>query len=112
LSSVLGHYILVNHLIIDKHSLYEVKGSEKIELFIASPQGYYYPVFPPLIPKNSGLLNKIKPVISCETVLVMTSVNTFIFQQLKVQERYHTLKPEDTTYHIVIYINIKPYKQS
>jgi len=66
LSSVLGHYILVNHLIIDKHSLYEVKGSEKIELFIASPQGYYYPVFPPLIPKNSGLLNKIKSVISCQ----------------------------------------------
>jgi hypothetical protein len=58
-------FSLVNHLIIDNHSLYEVKGSEKIELFIASPQGYYYSVFPPLITKSSGFLNKIKPEISC-----------------------------------------------
>jgi hypothetical protein len=71
LSSVLGHYILVNHLIIDKHSPYEAKGSEKIELFIASPHGYYYSVFPPLITKSSGILNKIKPVITCHYLIVL-----------------------------------------
>ena len=54
-----------NHLIIDKHPLYEVKESEKIGLFIASPQGYYYTVFPPLNTKSSGFLNKLKPVITC-----------------------------------------------
>jgi len=36
----LGLYILENHLINDKHLLFEVRWSEKIELFIAFPKGY------------------------------------------------------------------------